>query len=59
MSFKDVGIWNVKMDTAQGIVKEVAKKADRLLYFIIGGVILQGGFDLFRDERNWKRLKEN
>jgi len=40
-------------------VMEVAKKVDCLLYFIIGGVILKGGFDLFRNERNWKRSKEN
>ncbi|KAF8423835.1 hypothetical protein EV426DRAFT_711074 [Tirmania nivea] len=70
---KDVGILNVKMDTVQrsvkdviadvkdvkADVKEVAKKVDRLLYFIIGGIILKGGFDLFRDERGWKRSKEN
>jgi hypothetical protein len=57
-----VGILSVKMDTVQGSVKElktdvkeVAKKVDRLLYIIIGGLILTGGFDLFRDERNWNR----
>ena len=65
-SFKEVGILSVKIDTVQGSMKEVkteikdvAKKVDRLLYFIIGGAVLKGGFDLFRDERNWRRLNEN
>lgn len=68
---KNVEILNVKMDEVQGSVKgqadvkdvkaevkEVSKKVDRLLYFVIGGIILEGGFDSVRDERSWKISKE-
>jgi len=58
---KNVGVLNVKMDIVvkelKADVKEVAKRVDRLLYFIIiGGVLLEGGFE---DECNWNRSKES
>ncbi|KAF8416820.1 hypothetical protein EV426DRAFT_625364 [Tirmania nivea] len=64
---KNIEILNVKIDIVQGSmkdlktnVKELSKKVDHLLYFIICGAILKGGFDLLLDECNWNRShKEN
>ncbi|KAG0124743.1 hypothetical protein HOY82DRAFT_617571 [Tuber indicum] len=52
---KTVSILSVKIDTVRRDVNNVMKKLDRLLYAILDGVVLKGGFDLFRDECNWNR----
>ncbi|KAG0133189.1 hypothetical protein HOY82DRAFT_605029 [Tuber indicum] len=52
---KQVGILGAKVDMIQSDIKELGRKSDRLLYLIVGSLFLKGGWDLFRDERNWVR----
>ncbi|KAG0638675.1 hypothetical protein HOY80DRAFT_1047043 [Tuber brumale] len=35
--------------------KKIDSKFDKLLLLIVGGLIVKGGFDIFRDERNYAR----
>jgi len=56
-----MAILTTKMDTAQATIKDLSNKfdakPDQLMYFIVGGVIVEAGFGLYLKERNWKRMQ--
>ncbi|PUU73553.1 hypothetical protein B9Z19DRAFT_1068883 [Tuber borchii] len=52
---KGMAIMSTKIDRIQHDVRDLSCKADTVLFIILGAVILKGGFDLFRDERNYAR----
>ncbi|PWW76361.1 hypothetical protein C7212DRAFT_343562 [Tuber magnatum] len=52
---KTVSGLSIKIDMLRRDVDNIGKKLDPLFYAILAGVGLGGGFDLFRDERNWSR----
>jgi len=38
--------------------KKVDSKFDRLMYLVVGGVVVKAGFDLYVNERNWERTQQ-
>ena len=58
-----------KMDTVQAAIrdlnrhikdlgKKVDSKFDRLMYLVVGGVVVKTGFDLYVNDRNWERTQQ-
>ena len=50
-----------KMDTVQADIRDLSKKVDskfdRLMFLVVGGVVVKAGFDLYVNERNWERTQ--
>ena len=42
----------------KGLGKKVDSKFDRLMYLVVGGVVVKAGFDLYVNERNWARTQQ-
>ena len=68
-----MGILGTKIDTVQAAIKDLSKKVDtdikdlarkvdlkfdRLMYLVVGGVVVEAGFDLYINERNWARTQQ-
>ena len=53
---------SLKLDVVSRDINNLDKKVDsgfdRLIFLVVGGVVMKAGFDLYINKRNWNRVRE-